>query len=172
MLFPTTLPVEACAALHKPKAKWFKEEDNILMQAIEVHGPSNWNSLAFALPGRTGKQCRERWMSKLSSNFTTKPWTPEEDEMLIALQQERGNQWAKFKSFLPGRSTISIKNMWISIKRRAVRAGSIIPEPLHLRVVAAAGCHSRCHQREHVRDGFRRPLLRGLRLGFLAGFHA
>jgi hypothetical protein len=137
MLSPTTLPVERCAALHKPKAKWPKEEDDILMQSIEKHGPSNWNSLACALPGRTGKQCRERWISKLSPNFTADPWTPGEDKMLIALQQERGNQWAKFRSFLPGRSTISIKNRWVSIKRKAARLGPIIPESLNLRVAAS-----------------------------------
>jgi hypothetical protein len=136
MLSPTTSPVENCATLHKPKAKWSKEEDDVLMQAIAEHGPSNWNSLAFALPGRTGKQCRERWISKLSPDFTAEPWTPDEDETLIGLQQERGNQWAKFRAFLPGRSTISIKNRWVSIKRRTARAGPIIPGSLRVRVVA------------------------------------
>jgi hypothetical protein len=109
---------ETISSLHKPKAKWSKEEDDVLCQQVEEHGAANWNTLATALPGRTGKQCRERWISKLSPEFTADAWTPEEDEILISRQQDYGNAWAKITGALPHRSTISIKNRWVSLKRR------------------------------------------------------
>jgi hypothetical protein len=109
------------SSLHNPKAKWSPDEDEMLLQVIQDHGPSDWNSIATSLPGRTGKQCRERWISKLSPAYTSEPWTKDEDQLLIRLQSELGNQWSKFRSSFPHRSTISIKNRWISIKRRETR---------------------------------------------------
>jgi hypothetical protein len=118
-------PVDRNAALRKPKSKWSPEEDKILERAIEHHGASNWNVLARVLPGRTGKQCRERWFSKLSPGYTTEMWTPEEDRRLITLQSERGNKWSRFQLLFPGRSLVSIKNRWTSLKRRGIPEVSV-----------------------------------------------
>jgi hypothetical protein len=109
---------EATSSLHKPKARWSAEEDGLLLQAVEANGPSNWNNIAVALPGRTGKQCRERWITKLSPAFRSDAWTSDEDATLVRLQAAHGNQWAKFRAELPGRSTVSIKNRWVSLQRR------------------------------------------------------
>jgi hypothetical protein len=109
------------SSLHRPKARWSVAEDEVLRRAVEERGPSNWNAIAVSLTGRTGKQCRERWITKLSPAFTSETWTPEEDEKLITLQSLHGNQWAKFRAELPRRSTISIKNRWVSLRRRESR---------------------------------------------------
>jgi hypothetical protein len=106
--------------LHKPKARWAAEEDEALLNAIEERGPKNWNSIALALNGRTGKQCRERWITKHSPEFSSEAWTPIEDASLIRLQALHGNQWARFKAELPRRSTTSIKNRWVSLRRRTI----------------------------------------------------
>jgi hypothetical protein len=47
-------------------------------------------------------------------------WTAAEDAQLLALQSQIGNHWAKFRSALPGRSVIQIKNRWVSLKRRGL----------------------------------------------------
>jgi hypothetical protein len=111
-------PEYGASSLHKPKARWTPTEDEILIRTIKAKGASNWNSIALSLTDRTGKQCRERWLSKLSPNFTADAWTAEEDEELINLQKEHGNQWALFRVRLTRRSTISIKNRWITLRRR------------------------------------------------------
>jgi hypothetical protein len=119
---------ETISSLHKPKAKWSRQEDEVLCQQVEEHGAANWNALALALPGRTGKQCRERWISRLSPELSAEVWTPDEDNVLVSLQQEYGNGWAKFRGSLPHRSTVSIKNRWVSLKRKQNRTGrAIVP---------------------------------------------
>lgn len=47
------------------------------------------------LAGRTGKQCRERWHNHLNPGIKKGDWTPEEDHIIITMQQTIGNQWAK-----------------------------------------------------------------------------
>jgi hypothetical protein len=109
---------ETDSSLHKPKARWSAQEDNILQQTIDMHGPVNWNFIALSLVGRTGKQCRERWLTKLSPEVSSEAWTANEDATLIRLQSIHGNQWSKFRAELPHRSTTSIKNRWGSLKRQ------------------------------------------------------
>lgn len=108
------------SSYHAPKSKWFQEEDNILLEQIRINGPSNWNKIAEHLPGRNGKQCRERWIGKLSPENAQSSWSSDEDVILMQCQQKIGNRWAKFAQFLPGRSVIAIKNRWNYLKRRDI----------------------------------------------------
>lgn len=103
------------ATPHTPsyrKAMWTKAEDDALRQAIALHGTRNWSMVATMVPGRNGKQCRERWSGKLNPNLAKEAWTPEEDEQLIKLHNDLGNKWAIIGTYLPGRSRISLRNRW------------------------------------------------------------
>ena len=42
------------------KRKWTEDEDQNLIAAVGEHGPKNWPSVANSIPGRNGKQSRER----------------------------------------------------------------------------------------------------------------
>jgi len=42
------------------KGPWTEEEDNLVLKLVEQHGPQKWTFIAEHLPGRIGKQCRER----------------------------------------------------------------------------------------------------------------
>lgn len=42
------------------KGPWTKEEDTLVIQLVNQHGPKKWSLIASHLPGRIGKQCRER----------------------------------------------------------------------------------------------------------------
>ena len=42
------------------KKSWTKEEDQILTQIVQHNGAQRWSNVAAQLPGRAGKQCRER----------------------------------------------------------------------------------------------------------------
>lgn len=42
------------------KMVWTPEEDAKLLRMVAQYGPSSWSQIAQHLPGRVGKQCRER----------------------------------------------------------------------------------------------------------------
>jgi hypothetical protein len=124
--------------LHRPKARWPPAEDEVLLHAVTENGPSNWNGIALSLTGRTGKQCRERWLSKLSPAFSGEAWTAAEDATLVRLQREHGNQWATFRSQLARRSTVAIKNRWVSLKRRGISDAGGSAAPVTIAIVPCA----------------------------------
>lgn len=41
----------------------------LLVELVEKHGVRKWSSIAQMLPGRIGKQCRERWHNHLKPNI-------------------------------------------------------------------------------------------------------
>ena len=43
------------------KQAWTSKEDQSLLQLVSHHGPRAWAEIADKLPGRIGKQCRERY---------------------------------------------------------------------------------------------------------------
>jgi hypothetical protein len=50
---------------------------------VKQTGPKNWSEIAKALPGRIGKQCRERWHNHLNPEIKKEKWTEQEDEIII-----------------------------------------------------------------------------------------
>ena len=42
------------------KGPWTEEEDRKVLDLVEQHGAMKWSVIASYLPGRIGKQCRER----------------------------------------------------------------------------------------------------------------
>lgn len=54
------------------KGPWTAEEDEVLMNYVERHGPRGWSSIrTMRLLPRTGKSCRLRWVNKLRPNLKT-----------------------------------------------------------------------------------------------------
>eukprot|EP00967_Tisochrysis_lutea_P125178 scaffold210125_cov33-Tisochrysis_lutea.AAC.1 len=60
------------------KQAWTPEEDAKLLAMVQTHGPSAWSQIALHLPGRVGKQCRERWHNHLSPEVKKENFTEEE----------------------------------------------------------------------------------------------
>ena len=94
------------------KNHFSKEEDQRLRNLVFKFGDNNWKMISNFMPGRSSRQCRERYIGYLSPSLSFKPWTSEEDALLIEKLKEIGPKWSKMVPFFEGRSDCNIKNRW------------------------------------------------------------
>jgi hypothetical protein len=130
------------------KGQWTEDEDAAVREQVELAGGAlnvKWNAVADALPGRLGKQVRERWQNHLDPALSKEPWEEAEDQLLVSLQAVMGNKWSEIARAFGGRSENSVKNRWNSKQRRSLaaerkrRTGSelgIMPAPDHATLAA------------------------------------
>jgi hypothetical protein len=111
------------------KVKWTESEDRILEDKVAEHGTGNWTVIASFISGRTGKQCRERWVNQFEPSLSKSMWTNCEDAILVTAHRHLGNAWAKIAQYLPGRSCNSVKNRWIWLRRHSTQLMQLSFEP-------------------------------------------
>ena len=121
------------------KGQWTEEEDAIVLRVIFSNGGfggtaggitagvgqenggqsssfTQWADLAPQLPGRTGKQIRDRWVNYLNPAINHLPFSREDDLLLWQGHKEHGKRWVEIsvKVFQSTRSENHIKNRWYS----------------------------------------------------------
>jgi hypothetical protein len=100
------------------KGPWNVEEDKKLIDWVAKQGPMKWSMCSEYIPGRSGKQCRERWFNNLDPNVVKGNWTTIEDYKIFKLFQNKGSQWSKIASHFKGRTENSIKNRFYCTLRK------------------------------------------------------
>jgi len=106
----------------KKKIEWSEEEDATLKRLVndqlrtEAVTTNKWSKISDAMPGRSGKQCRERWVNKLDPALSWVDWSEGEDAILLILGYDYPNQWARISEALPGRSAKQVRAHWRSLQ--------------------------------------------------------
>jgi len=101
------------------KGQWKPAEDIIVVKAVTSSNEqpfTKWSELSAKLPGRAGKQIRDRWVNYLNPAIHHLPFTREDDVKLQKGHAALGKRWAEIslKFFNGSRSENQIKNRWYS----------------------------------------------------------
>lgn len=73
-----------------PSTFWLRKRNDFLLPDVPmlcvIVKQVKWSVVASRLPGRIGKQCRERWFNHLDPSIKKGEWSPEEDRIVFGAQ--------------------------------------------------------------------------------------
>jgi hypothetical protein len=111
--------------VRQPHSKFSAAEDAQLRTLVDSFGEHDWYAISLRMPGRSSRQCKERWVNYLTPSLNTAAWTAEEDDLLLAKQREYGSRWALIATFFPNRTDGMVKNRFNRILRRQARVREV-----------------------------------------------
>jgi myb proto-oncogene protein len=109
------------------KGKWLEDEDIKLKDAVQTCG-TTWVAVAALVPGRSKKQCENRWHNKLARPHVSErkgKWLEDEDIKLKDAVQMHGKNWVAVATLVPGRTRIQCLFRWRNGRMSCIPASTI-----------------------------------------------
>ncbi len=100
------------------KGPWSQNEDKLLIDWVQKHGPKFWAKCAETIKGRNGKQCREHWNNSLNNDIIKGKWSTEEDLFIMVFYKKLDKSWKKMIPLFKSRTENAIKNRFYSQLRK------------------------------------------------------
>ncbi|KAI8388582.1 uncharacterized protein BYT42DRAFT_240130 [Radiomyces spectabilis] len=69
-----TEALESHDDINYKRGSWTREEDELLLIGIKRHGYGRWKEIASTIPGRKGKQIKQRWDNTLAAKYVDREW--------------------------------------------------------------------------------------------------
>ncbi|GAA5817770.1 hypothetical protein MFLAVUS_011323 [Mucor flavus] len=60
--------------MNQKRGAWTREEDDLLLAGIKKFGYGRWKEIASIIPGRKGKQLKQRWDNTLAAKYVDQEW--------------------------------------------------------------------------------------------------
>lgn len=76
----------------RARCAWSAAEDEQLRAAMAERGETGFRFVAQLMPGRTSKQCRERWFHSVAPNIKKSKLSKHERAIVLEAQREMGNR--------------------------------------------------------------------------------
>jgi hypothetical protein len=108
--------IDADGILHK-RNLFTAKEDAHLRDLVTRFGIESWEKICASMPGRTCRQCRERWFNYLSPSVRIGPWSDGENALLLEKVCELGLRWKSLVIHFPGRTDINIRNRYRQLQK-------------------------------------------------------
>ena len=106
--------------LNKPSNNWTKEEDQLVIDAMNKYGDHNWRNLKYFFNGKSGNQIRQRWTKYLNKNRINENWKFEDDVKLmigaLIFKTENNIRWIEISKHFNGeRTDVQIRERYMNI---------------------------------------------------------
>ncbi len=108
------------------KGKWTADEDDNLFRAAEKFAGTRWKAIAALIPGRTRKQCWNRWQYALDRSIVriserTGAWLTDEDNKLVStVGKHNGKNWIEIAALVPSRTKRQCMDRWHKVLETSV----------------------------------------------------
>ncbi|THU97689.1 hypothetical protein K435DRAFT_857365 [Dendrothele bispora CBS 962.96] len=121
---------EATPRPRRTRTYWTKDEDRILISAVETFSgsPSQWSEVAKRLCGRSPKDCRKRWANGLNTSLKKGPWTADEDTKLRRAVLIHKYDWASISKLVGHRSGDQCSKRWREVVDPSINKQPWTPE--------------------------------------------
>ncbi|CAG9322331.1 unnamed protein product [Blepharisma stoltei] len=123
------------------KGPWQPHETAKLLEWVKYEGPTEWQSCALQIPGRSARQCFDRWRKTLKPGMSQRVWTSEENYILFEMHKRYGPQWSLIAKSLKERTAGSVRKHFFKITKtlenyytapkRKLSKESIVPKTPH-----------------------------------------